>query len=82
MTPSTSSAAARAPSGPNKSGGDAAEVIVRDGAILCWADGMFGPQAPSTVWCEWLGLTSSPFPASCQRATALRKALDQIGYLQ
>lgn len=58
------------------------DVIVRDGTILCWFDGIFGPTAPATVWGAWLGLASSPFPASRSRAAALRSALDKIGYLQ
>lgn len=57
-------------------------VVVRDGQILCWTDGIFGPTAPLTAWCEWFALSDSPHPASRRRAAALRKALDQIGYLQ
>lgn len=83
------SSTAKAPVRANNPAGDGwtfqadlPQVEVRDGQIVMWLNGWFGPVDTYAAWSEALWLASSPIPASRQRAAAIRAALDQIGYLQ
>lgn len=83
------SSTAKAPVRANNPAGDGwtfqadlPQVEVRDGVIVMWLDGRFGPVAPYQAWSEWLWLSQSRTASTRQRAAAIRAALNQIGYLQ
>lgn len=64
----------RVPSGfANNDSPDA--VVIHDGEIWMWMDGIFGPVSRSDAAGEALYLANSPFPASRRRAEAITNAL-------